>query len=159
MVVRIMSDADLERFLVVRDLDSGGMPVRAAASLLGRSKRQVWRLLRAYRQSGADGLTSKKRGRPSNRVIPLEVRQAVMEIIKANYSDFGPTLATEKLREVHGITICRETIRAWMIAGGLWRDRSRRQAKVHQPRYRRECVGELRQKAAHAAQEALGAKL
>ena len=35
-----------------------------------------------------------------------------------------------------------ETLRKWMIADGLWRDRKQRK-QVHQPRPRRECVGEL----------------
>ena len=30
-----------------------------------------------------------------------------------------------------------------MKADGLWRDRPVRRGKVHQPRYRRDCVGEL----------------
>ena len=30
-----------------------------------------------------------------------------------------------------------------MIEAGLWRDRKQRRKHVHQPRYRRDCVGEL----------------
>jgi len=30
-----------------------------------------------------------------------------------------------------------------MIADGLWLDRQQRLKRVHQPRHRRECVGEL----------------
>jgi hypothetical protein len=59
------------------------------------------------------------------------------------YWDFGPTLAAEKLREVHGITRGRETLRLWMIEAGLWRDRKQRRKRVHHPRNRRDCVGEL----------------
>ncbi len=66
-----------------------------------------------------------------------------MAIIRERYWDFGPTLAAEKLREVHGIAIGRETLRQWMIEDGLWLDRKQRRKRVHQPRHRRECVGEL----------------
>jgi len=52
-------------------------------------------------------------------------------------------LATEKLREVHGITLGRETLRLWMIEAGLWRDRTQRRKRVHRPRHRRDCFGEL----------------
>src|SRR5467141_1973536 len=31
----------------------------------------------------------------------------------------------------------------WVIAEGLWLDRKQRRRRVHQPRHRRECVGEL----------------
>ncbi len=66
----------------------------------------------------------------------------MLELIRARYADFGPTLAAEKLREVHGITIGRETLRLWMLDAGLWADRQKRRGRVYQPRYRRECVGE-----------------
>jgi hypothetical protein len=52
-------------------------------------------------------------------------------------------LAAEKLREVHGIALGRETLRLWMIEAGLWLDRKQRRKRVHQPRSRRDCVGEL----------------
>jgi hypothetical protein len=67
----------------------------------------------------------------------------VIGIIRERYADFGPTLAGEKLTELHGIELARETIRQWMMAAGLWKDRGQRLKPVHQPRHRRDCVGEL----------------
>ncbi|MGA8756390.1 MAG: helix-turn-helix domain-containing protein [Stellaceae bacterium] len=43
MAVLSVSDGELRRLEVLRDVDRGGLPVRAAAQLLGRSERQVWR--------------------------------------------------------------------------------------------------------------------
>lgn len=143
MAVRIMSDGELTKFEILRDVDQDRLPVRAAAQVLGLTERQVWRLLKSYRLSGADGLISKKRGRVSNRKTPIDVRLAAMAIVKARYADFGPTLAAEKLREQHDLTISRETLRSWMITDGLWQDRKKRRGRVYQPRYRRDCVGEL----------------
>ncbi|HEX4199315.1 MAG TPA: ISNCY family transposase [Caulobacteraceae bacterium] len=143
MPVRIMSDAELTKYEILRDVDLERMPVRAAAQVLGLTERQVWRLLKAYRLRGADGLISKKRCQPSNRRTPDDVRLAAMAIVKERYADFGPTLAAEKLREQHGLTISRETLRVWMLEAGLWADRVKRRGRVYQPRYRRECVGEL----------------
>jgi hypothetical protein len=39
--------------------------------------------------------------------------------------------------------VSRESLRSWMIADGLWRDRRHRLPSPHQPRRRRDCVGEL----------------
>jgi hypothetical protein len=66
-----------------------------------------------------------------------------MALVRERYADFGPTLAAEKLTELHGFGISRETLRHWMIEEGLWVDRRHRLPSVHQPRNRRECVGEL----------------
>ena len=143
MPVRIMSDAELTKFEILRDVDHERMPVRAAAQVLGLTKRQVWHLLKAYRLRGADGLISKKRGRPSNRKTPDDVRLAAVALVKKHYADFGPTFAAEKLGELHDLHISRETLRAWMVADGLWQMRKKRRGRVHQPRYRRDCLGEL----------------
>ena len=88
-------------------------------------------------------MISKGRGQASNRHKPEALRAKALAIIRERYWDFGPTLAAEKLGELHGITLGRETVRKWMIADGLWLDRKQRLKRVHQPRYRRECVGEL----------------
>jgi hypothetical protein len=59
------------------------------------------------------------------------------------YADFGPTLATEKLSELHGLGLGVETLRQWMIGAGFWVRRKDRLKRIHQPRARRDCVGEL----------------
>ena len=42
---------------------------------------------------------------------------------RRRYCAFGPTLAAEKLAELHGIHLARETVRQWMITAGVWKDR------------------------------------
>jgi hypothetical protein len=138
-----MSDRELTRLEVLRDLDQRRLTTEAAAQLLGLERRQVFRLLKAYRLEGTAGLISKRRGRPSNRRKPEAFRTEALAIIREQYWDFGPTFASEKLREIHGITLGRETLRLWMVEAGLWLDRKQRRKHVHQPRYRRDCVGEL----------------
>ena len=143
VTIRLMSDGELTRLEVLRDLDRRRLTTEAAARLLKLGPRQVFRLLKAYRIAGAGGLMSKRRGCPSNRRKPEALRVKALAIIRERYWDFGPTLAAEKLREVHGIALGRETLRLWMIEAGIWTDRKQRLKRVHQPRHRRECIGEL----------------
>ena len=63
--------------------------------------------------------------------------------MKERYADFGPTLACEKLTEVHGYRLSAETLRQWMMAEGLWKVKSRRRLRIHQRRVRRAGFGEL----------------
>jgi hypothetical protein len=42
----------------------------------------------------------------------------------------------------HGLVVSRETLRGWMLEAGLWRSRRQRRT-LHQPRLRREHLGEL----------------
>ena len=143
VTVFLMSDRELRRLEVLQDLDRRRLTPAAAGQLLGLERRQVFRLLKAYRTEGAKGLISKRRGRRSNRRKPESLRRAALAIIREWYWDFGPTLVAEKLHEVHGITLGRETLRLWMIEAELWVDRKQRRKRVHQPRARRDCVGEL----------------
>jgi 2-methylcitrate dehydratase PrpD len=69
-----MSDGELSRLEVLRDLDQRRLTAAAAAQLLGLERRQVYRLLKAYRTEGPAGLISKRRGRSSNRRKPEAVR-------------------------------------------------------------------------------------
>lgn len=66
-----------------------------------------------------------------------------LRIIRERYSDFGPTLACEKLAECHGLTVSRQTVRRLMTAEGLWIPRKQRPPKIYQPRHRQPCLGEL----------------
>ena len=143
MAVVTMSRKELGRLEALIDLDAGRTTAARAASLLGVGERQVFRLLKAYRTRGAEGLVSRRRGRPSNRRHPDEVREAALAAIRERYADFGPTLAAEKLAEVHGLRLGRETVRRWMVAAGVWVPRKERGPRVHQPRHRRERLGEL----------------
>jgi hypothetical protein len=99
--------------------------------------------VRRYEASGAAGLVSGRRGQPSNHELPIDVRVRAMALVRERYADFGPTLACEKLRECHGTTLAKETVRRWMRDAGLWIPRKQRPPKIHQPRNRRACLGEL----------------
>lgn len=59
------------------------------------------------------------------------------------YADFGPTRACEKPRERHGIEISPGCVRRIMSDAGFWVPRKLRPPKVHQPRTRRACLGDL----------------
>ncbi|MDZ5455777.1 helix-turn-helix domain-containing protein [Azohydromonas lata] len=109
------------------------------------SRRQLERLLQRYKVQGAAGLLSRKRGRPSNHQLPAGLAEQAIALIRRFYADFGPTLAAEKLCELHGVVLGKETVRQLMIAAGLWVPRRQRTAPVHQPRSRCSCLGELGQ--------------
>jgi transposase len=110
--------------------------------MLGLTRRQVFRLLKRYRQDGASAIRHKARGKPPNNRIHHAKRDYALTLIKEQYPDFGPTLAAEMLAEHHGFKVSRETVRKWMQEDGIWLSRKQRRT-FHQPRLRRECFGEL----------------
>ena len=143
MAVIQMSDRELTRLRVMVDLADKRLTIQAAGALMGLGRRQVYRLLRAFSADGASALASRKRGRPSNRRHGETFRRTILSLVRDRYRDFGPTFAAEKLAECHGLRVGVETLRQWMMADGLWMDRKHRLPSPHQPRRRRDCLGEL----------------
>ena len=138
-----MSSKELLRLDYINKLIERRMTQIQAAKKLNISVRQVQRLVKAYKDNNYQGLISKKRGKPGNHVISSEYKARILDIVIKHYSDFGPTLTAEKLRECHDYRISVETLRKWMIEYNLWTPRNQRLARAYQPRYRRNCLGEL----------------
>jgi transposase len=138
-----MTQGERDRLRVVEAILAGQLSQAQAAAQLKRSSRQVKRLCRRYRQAGAAGLVSKRRGKPGNRRIDELERHRLVALIQEHYGDFGPTLAAEYLRARHDGACSRETVRQWMIQDGLWKPRRARRKPVYQLRERRACRGEL----------------
>jgi hypothetical protein len=138
-----MTMRELDRLKCIQGLADGHLRQTVVATRLGLTVRQVRRLVRRYQLDGPVGLISRLRGRPSNRRIKPEAAEHAFAILRSQYADFGPTLAAEKLRELHGIDLAVETVRSLMVAGGLWVPRRLRAPKIQQPRNRRACLGEL----------------
>jgi transposase len=140
---KLMSQKEVKRAQILDMLKEGKIDQKEASERMGVSLRQVRRLSVRYRVEGLCGLVSKKRGRESNRKLGEAVRSAVVELIGANYRDFGPTLANEKLGELHGIHLSVESTRQLMVGAGYWKPRKGGAVSAHPMRERRARFGEL----------------
>jgi hypothetical protein len=134
---------DLDRLKTIQAVIDRDMKPGMAAQRLGMSVRQIERLVVRYRADGPVGLISRHRHRTGNRALKAHVAERIIGILREQYSDFGPTLAAEKLERRHGIAIAKENVRQLQIASGLWIPRKLRPPKVQQPRASRACLGEL----------------
>ena len=137
-----MSQRDLSRIEVLARVADGRMDATVAGRLMGLSRRQVFRLKARFAADGAIGIAHKSRGRVSNRKHSPYLKASALALVDKFYSDFGPTLAAEKLLEVHKVRVSRETLRHWMIEAGIWQTRAS-QKRIYQPRHRRQHLGEL----------------
>jgi hypothetical protein len=72
----------------------------------------------------------------------VEVKEVVIGLYKEHYWDFGPTLASEKVKERDGYEIDHETLRRWLMEAGLWRKRKKR-PRHRKQRERKAHFGEL----------------
>ncbi len=98
-----MTVKEISRFEVFCQLQEKAITKAQAADLLGISIRQVKRLFRNYKQYEVNCLISNKLGKMSNHKMPKALRNSATAFIVNHYIDFWPTLACEKLMEMHNL--------------------------------------------------------
>ena len=131
-----VNDEVRKRMLVLGKVDRGSLTASGAATVLGRSLRQVRRLQAAYRAEGVAGLVHGNQGVQPAHTIPEEVRRQVVALaldpryVGANHQHFSELLA-----EREHLSLSRSTVRRILLAGGL---RSPRRRRAPQHRSRRE---------------------
>src|SRR5512140_400972 len=136
------SQRELKRLHIVQKILEGTLKQTEATELLSLSTRQIRRIFSRVKEEGAHGVVHRSRGKESNRKLPGEVKERVLELYLKHYEGFGPTLAQEKLHERDGITISDETLRIWLLGAGLWK--KRRKGRQHrQWRPRKDRAGEM----------------
>ncbi len=120
---------EINRIKIIQDVIERRITTRRAAEHLGISDRQCRRLLARYREG--DRLVW-----PADDVACVVTASChgladqALELIKTRYADFGPTLAREKLEELHGLFLGKETVRRIMVRAGLWVPRKQRAARI-----------------------------
>ena len=119
------------------------MACARAAALLSLSIRQVRRLKRRLREQGEAALAHASRGRPSPRRLPDRVRRSILRLARTTYAGFNDHHLCEKLCEVEGFCLSRETLRRLLRQAGLGSPRQRRAPAHRQRRLRSPREGEL----------------
>ena len=138
-----MSDKEIQRLAVLQDVRDHRITQVRAAEILNLSTRQITRLLQKLNQDGVSGLAHASRGQPGHHRHDELLKSKCLSIISEHLLGFGPTLAHEKLSSMFALDIPVETLRRWMTANDLWIPRAKRQKRPYQPRYNRDCFGEL----------------
>jgi hypothetical protein len=90
MTVICMSRQEIDRVSVLRDFGERRITVAQAATRMQLTRRQVFRLAKAFRACGPEALVSRRRGRPSNRRYPERLRSEALGLIREHYADFRP---------------------------------------------------------------------
>jgi len=134
---------EINRCEILKMAEEKRLTQREGAKRLKITERHFRRLLQRYRLQGPEGIVSGHREKPSNNRMNKVKKEKILEKIHNDYSDFGPTLASEKLLERNGLKVSKETVRQLMIKEGLHKPKTRSKEKIHQMRERKYHRGEL----------------
>jgi len=141
-----MTKKELERSNVIQNLIDGKINGTDASKQIDLSIRQIRRIKANVKKHGIIGLIHASRGKQSNRKLQNNLIERAKKYLKEKYYDFGPTFASEKLREVEKININKETIRIILDKMGLRKIKQRKQSKNrHVWRARKDNYGEMQQ--------------
>jgi transposase len=90
-----------------------------AAEIIGISDRSMRRWRERYEQHGYDGLIDRRRGRPSEKRVPLATVEQVLGLYREQYFDLNVRHFHEKLVEVHGIQLSYTWVKQALQGAGL----------------------------------------
>lgn len=138
-----LSQRELQRVAVISNCVKGEMACASAAALLSLSVRHIKRLKKRWREGGEAALAHANRGRPSSRRLPDRVRQTVLRLARTRYTGFNDHHLAEKLNEVEGLSLSRETLRRLLRGAGIGSPRKRRAPAHRQRRSRAAREGQL----------------
>src|ERR1700693_4523868 len=138
-----LSQKELQRVAVISSCVQGDLTCARAASLLNLTPRHVKRLKSRLRQGGGAALAHASRGRPSHRRLPDRVRDRILQLARTSYAGFNDHHLCEKLREVEGFSLARETLRGLLRSAGIGSPRKRRAPTHRQRRLARAREGEM----------------
>src|SRR5436189_4834758 len=124
------TEAAWERAMKVHEVMLRAMAKRItwwqAAEIIGISCRQMRRWLRRYEEHGYEGLRDRRRGRVSEKRVPLAQVEAVLRLYQEQYFDFNVRHFHEKLESEHGIKLSYTWVKAALQGAGLVKPRRKR---------------------------------
>ena len=138
-----LSQKELQRVAVISSCIRGDLACARAAELLDLTPRHIKRLKARYRQGSAAALAHASRGRPSPRRLPERTRARILELARTRYAGFNDHHLCEKLCEVEGLSLGRETLRRLLRSAGIGSPRKRRAPAHRQRRLARAREGEM----------------
>jgi len=107
----------------------------SAAEIIGVTPRTMRRWRERLEEHGYDGLRDHRKGKPSQKRVPLAVCEQVLELYQTRYYDFNVKHFHEKLGEQHGIQLSYTWVKQALQGAGLVvRKRKRTPNRKRRPR-------------------------
>ncbi len=141
----LLTMRDQQRIEAIQALMDARVTVAEAAQVLGRSERQVWRLLARAREDGLAGLLHGSRGREPVNKSDERLWQRVLKLAGERYGGVNDRHLQELLAREHSIEVGRESLRKQLRGAGIAPKRSRRPSKYRARGERRAAAGMLLQ--------------
>ena len=140
------SAAEVERMMKLQDVLLKAMAKKMrwweAAEIIGVSDRTMRRWRERLEEHGYDGLTDRRKGKQSQRRVPVKTCEEVLGLYQERYFDLSAKHFHEKLKEEHSIELSYTWVKQALQGAGLV-ERRRRRGPHRRRRERRPLPGML----------------
>ena len=140
------SAAEMERMMKLQDVLLKAMAKKItwweAAEIIGVTDRTMRRWRERLEKGGYSGLVDRRKGKPSDRRVPLATVEQVLRLYQETYFDLNMRHFQEKLGEEHGIQLSYTWVQKALQGAGLVA-RGRKRRKHRRRRERRPMPGML----------------
>lgn len=124
------SAAEVERMMKLQEVLLKAMARKitwwSAAEIIGVSDRTMRRWRERMVEHGYAGLADRRKGKPSDKRVPLATVEEVLRLYQDTYYDLNMRHFHEKLREVHGIQLSYTWVQKALQGAGLVAKRGKR---------------------------------
>jgi hypothetical protein len=139
-----MTKQELHINTVMDRLIKKELTIPEASKLISKCERQTKRIKKKYRENWSEWIIHKSRWSPSNNKIDESKYTEAIQIIKDKYSDYWPTLCSERLAQKHNITVPVSTLRLQMMSAQIWKNKAnKKKIKQFTARPRKESYWEM----------------
>ena len=124
------SAAEVERMMKLQDVllkaMAGKMHWWEAAEIIGVTARTMRRWRERLEEHGYDGLTDRRKGKCSQRRVPIKTCEEVLRLYQEPYFDLSVRHFHEKLKAEHSIELSYTWVKQALQGAGLVKQRKRR---------------------------------
>jgi transposase len=121
---------EVERMMKLQDVLLKAMAKKiswlSAAEIIGVTPRTMRRWRERLEEHGYDGLRDRRKGKPSQKRVPLATCEQVLALYQTRYHDFNVKHFHEKLAEAHGIALSYTWVKQALQGAGLMARKKKR---------------------------------
>ncbi len=114
------------RYHILKQNLNGYISNQKAAQSLNISLRHFLRLKAKFKKFGTKAFIHGNCNRKPKNAYPSSLKEQVLSLFKSSYSNFSVSHFTDMLKELHSISISRETVRKWLIEAKLIKPNQKR---------------------------------
>lgn len=118
-----------QKYKVIKKVSNGQFSKERAEVELGLTRRQINRLVKAYKEKGKLAFQHGNKSKKPATTISSETKRTIVDLYKTKYESFNVTHFVEKLAEQENITVSHTTVRNLLFENHLLSPKAFRKTK------------------------------